>query len=1006
MRCITDSLRMDKDQSHMTERILNITLEIIYLLTGECYAVVKKISRECETSSNHPCVSGELSMTQIPIMVPPLHSLIHERDNDQKILELTKKIIQILTGEEGECIEQQKDLYMEVMMETHRPLTSLDGASNRDTPERCPRPLYLQDCTEENHRTPQEYEDEDLTNIKVERISGEEETYVSGDQQCKEEEIATDISTDGGTSRNTSERQLRLSPDFKIEDYNITQNFTGENPMTLNTLPVILSAVASSGHSHHEECSSGNSGNVTHSTGHAGDSIFQCSECGKCFLYQYNLVIHQRSHKGEKPFLCSECGKCFSKKSYFVAHQRLHTGEKIFPCSECGKCFIHKSILVKHQRSHTGEKPFSCSECGKCFTYKSVLVKHQRSHTGEKPFQCSECGKCFSRKSALVRHLRIHTGVKPFSCAECGKCFTYKSVLVAHQILHTGEKIFPCSECEKCFTQKPYLVKHQRIHTGVKPFSCTECGKCFTYKSVLVKHQRLHSCVEILPYTGQDLFGKALDAWISTATAVASGEEPATQVDVPYLVEAIKLILQIDDEIDPTTASKKPAKFKCQKVAEVVLPHSDHLIDIRQESWASPENKFSLSKQMLARHPIPAELSNKRGKYIEGHKDLYKDVMMENRLPLSSLDGSSNRDTPERCPRLLYSQDGTEEIHRIPQEDQGEDLTKIKVEDMKEEEEETYVRGDQQCKEEEIPTDISTDSRTSRNTSEVDLHLSPVFKMEDNNITQEFTGETAMTLNTQPVHLSADASPDRSHREECSPGNLGNVTHVSGPRGDSVFQCSECDRCFLYQCKFAKHQMMHTGVKPFQCSQCGKSFRDKSQLVVHQRIHTGEKLFSCSECGKCFTYKSLLVTHQRSHTGEKPFLCSECGKCFTCKSALVTHQRSHTGEKPFLCSECGKWFTHKSSLDDHRRTHTGEKPFPCSECGKCFTQISALAVHQRAHTGEKPFSCSECEKCFTYKSALVAHQRSHTGEKPFLCSECGKCFTLKPVLVRHQKLHS
>ncbi|XP_063818872.1 piggyBac transposable element-derived protein 2-like [Pseudophryne corroboree] len=97
------------------------------------------------------------------------------------------------------------------MMENHRPLTSLDGPSNRDTPERCPRPLYSQDCTEENHRIPQEDQDQNLTDIKVVAIKGEEETYVTvikaedtegeeetyvrGDQQCKEEEIPTDIST-------------------------------------------------------------------------------------------------------------------------------------------------------------------------------------------------------------------------------------------------------------------------------------------------------------------------------------------------------------------------------------------------------------------------------------------------------------------------------------------------------------------------------------------------------------------------------------------------------------------------------------------------------------------------------------------------------------------------------------------------------------------------------------------------------------------------------------------
>ncbi|XP_063805063.1 gastrula zinc finger protein XlCGF53.1-like [Pseudophryne corroboree] len=147
---------MDKDSSHRTESIIKITLEIIYLLTGEDYTVVKKTSSECEILNSHPRVSGGLSRTQSPIPVPPPHSLIHERHNDQKILELTNKIIQLLTGEEGEYIDEHRGLYKDLMMENHRPLTSLEGPSNRDTPERCPRPLYSQDCTEENHRIPQE----------------------------------------------------------------------------------------------------------------------------------------------------------------------------------------------------------------------------------------------------------------------------------------------------------------------------------------------------------------------------------------------------------------------------------------------------------------------------------------------------------------------------------------------------------------------------------------------------------------------------------------------------------------------------------------------------------------------------------------------------------------------------------------------------------------------------------------------------------------------------------
>ncbi|XP_075704084.1 oocyte zinc finger protein XlCOF29-like isoform X6 [Rhinoderma darwinii] len=82
---------MDKDRNEMSRRILDFTLEIIYLLSGEEYTIVKKTSCDCTTPIIHE--SGGWSSS--PITEPPPHSRIHEK----KILELIYKMTELLTGE-------------------------------------------------------------------------------------------------------------------------------------------------------------------------------------------------------------------------------------------------------------------------------------------------------------------------------------------------------------------------------------------------------------------------------------------------------------------------------------------------------------------------------------------------------------------------------------------------------------------------------------------------------------------------------------------------------------------------------------------------------------------------------------------------------------------------------------------------------------------------------------------------------------------------------------------
>ncbi|XP_073412402.1 uncharacterized protein [Dendrobates tinctorius] len=869
---ISDPPRMEQDRGHMAARILDLTLEIIYWITGEDHTVVKTSSGECVT----PRVSGGRSRTPSDITEPPPHSLIHE----QKILELTNRITELLSGEvpircqdvtvyfsmeEWEYIEGHQDLYKDAMMEDHRSITSPDGSSPRNPPERCPSPLYSQERPEKEESVPRDHQTMvlsisdpprmeqdrghmaarilDLTLEIIYWITGEDHTVVkTSSGECVTPRVS------GGRSRTPSDitepPPHSLIHEQKILELTnrITELLSGEVPIRCQDVTVYFSMEEWEYIEGHQDLYKGAMMEDHRYITSPGVAVMSVSiEQQHLSLYyevinhtcrQANpkipnvpIVLHSRNlstdtadHKkssSNQSLIGKQrtehrrdqiCEKYSKKKSNLYFHDRIQKEDRTFSSSESGIILSQKSVVTEDVKIQTEKKLFPCSECGKRFGQKSNLKRHQRIHTGEKPFSCSECGKGFRQKLGLLYHRSTHTWEKPFSCSECGKCFSQELDLLCHQCTHTGEKPFSCSECEKSFSRKSILKEHIKVHTGEKPFQCSECGKRFGQKSGLVCHLKTHS---------KDSANKSLSCsecgrCFSHSAGLARHQSTHTRKMSISCSECGKMFSRESILMEHVKIHTGEKPYSCSECGKCFGMKSSLIHHRRIHSGKKPFSCSECGKCFIQKSDFTRHQRSHTGEKLFSCTECGK------------------------CFKQKWGLESHQSIH----------------------------------------------------TGEKKFSCSECGK--------SFIQKSSLVYH-QRIHT-----------------------------GKNPYSCSECGKCFRYKLGLVYHQDSHTEKKPFSCSECGKCFSQKTLLVGHQSIH--KKPFSCSECGNIFSRKSILMQHVKIHTGEKPFSCSECGKRFSQKSGVLAHQRTHTGEKPFSCSECGKCFSHKSGLVCHQKIHTREKP--------------------------------------------------------------------------------
>ncbi|XP_068117375.1 zinc finger protein 3 homolog isoform X2 [Hyperolius riggenbachi] len=546
-----------------SKQILHLTLEIIYLLTGEDYIIMKR--------------SGEfvtpISKTQSLLMVAPTLSVRPEKHSERKILELTRKITELLVGEGS--LEGYKDMsdgwtlsppgedQIEILAEESQTFTTGPASPGRVRHHQRPddkgggktttskihtleasvvaepgKEFHV--CTSEERATQSSHMEE--VPHSSERGSLPPSVYSSRDRTHHPPLIEdTPLSCEGRNLPDSVYTSLPSSVVDRIPEScqgRSLQNY--KEPNTCQGDFPNPSTYSFRDHTPHkamlikeEPCSREDSNHSASST--SEEHRWSLTE-GKVYTSGQYTPYTTPYVKEEPNFLESEITVTRIKDEPSSADEEMfitYVKEEPHPCEEYEQIDTDNGTLIDHLQDDYGygkEDSSSCSEenLSGADNYLSADYAEYKMESDlrgdginvppdmEEPSESNRntytppdiAGPALhsaDSSEADGDHVKTSTDEMDnfmsnvYSCLFCQRRFGSFLELSKHEKIHSAEDPTVCSECGKSFDTHSLLLAHQKLHFGERPWTCSDCGKGFFRKSRLVIHQRRHTGER--PYT-------------------------------------------------------------------------------------------------------------------------------------------------------------------------------------------------------------------------------------------------------------------------------------------------------------------------------------------------------------------------------------------------------------------------------------------------------------------------------------------------------------------------